>query len=173
MARAILSQVAHDPHKFTPEMLMHQAGMYMLKNPYRYYKPLEIELLKTGESYESYCFNVYNRNIWGDDLLAAVIGDMWNIVISIVTTVHKKPVVLFHNKDILDVVLVVNGSDYISQNGSTHFSTTRCYDTSHKIVGSEYLNLTVAQDLTGKMTPIILDDRREGKASGLQIFHQD
>ena len=58
MARAIVSQVAHDPHKFTPEMVMCQAAMFMLKNLYKYYKPLEIELLCTGESYESYCFNV-------------------------------------------------------------------------------------------------------------------
>ena len=150
MARAILSQVAHDPHKFTPEMLMCQAAMFMLKNLYKYYKPLEIELLCTGESYESYCFNVYNRNVWGDDLIAPVIGNMWNIAISIVTPVHKKPLVLFHNKDIPDMVLVANGSDYMSQKGSTHFSATRCYDTGHKIVGSEYLNPTVAQDLTGK-----------------------
>ena len=63
MARVILSQVAHDPHKFTPEMLMRQAAMFMLKNLYKYYKPLEIELLCTGESYKSYCFNVYNRTI--------------------------------------------------------------------------------------------------------------
>ena len=98
--------------------------MFMLKNPYKYYKPLEIELLHTGESYESYCFNVYNRNVWGDDLIAAVIGDMWNIAISIVIPVHKKPVALFHNKDIPDMVLVANGSDYMSQNGSTHFSAT-------------------------------------------------
>ena len=124
MARVILSQVAHDPHKFTPEMLMCQATMSMLKNPYKYYKALEIELLHTGESYESYCFNVYNRNIWGDDLIAAVIGNIWNIAISIVTPLHKKPIALFHNKDIPDIVLVVNGSDYMSQNGSTHFSTT-------------------------------------------------
>ena len=116
MARGILSQVAHDPHKFTPEMLMRQATMFMLKNPCKYYKPLEIELLRTGESYESYCFYVYNRNIWGDDLIAAVIGDIWNIVISKVTPVHKKPVALFHNKDIPDMVLVANGSNYMSQN---------------------------------------------------------
>ena len=124
MARAILSQVAHDPHKFTPKMLMHQATMFMLKNLYNYYKPLEIELLHTGESYESYCFNVYNRNVWGNDLITAVIGDMWNLAISIVTPVHKKPLALFRNKDIPDVVLVANGSDYMSQNGSTHFSAT-------------------------------------------------
>ena len=112
------------PYKFTPEMLMCQAAMFMLKNPYKYYKPLEIELLHTGESYESYCFNVYNRNLWGDDLIATVIGDMWNIAISIVTPIHKKPLVLFHNKDIPDMVLVVNGSNYMSQNRSTHFSAT-------------------------------------------------
>ena len=126
--------------------------------------------MKTGESYESYCFNVYNRNIWGNDLLAAVIGDMWNIAISIVISVHKKSVVLFHNKDIPYVVLVANGSNYMSQNGSTHFSTTRCYDTSHKIIGSEYLNLTVAQDLMGKMTPIILDDREKAKQVACRNF---
>ena len=124
MARVILSQVAHDHHKFTPEMLMCQAAMFMLMNLYKYYKPLEIELLHTGESYKSYCFNVYNRNIWGNDLIATVIGNMWSIMISIVTPVHKKPLVLFHNKDILDVVLVANGSDYMRQNRSTHFSTT-------------------------------------------------
>ena len=116
---------------------MHQATMFMLKNLYKYYKPLDIELLRTGESYKSYCFNVYNSNIWGNDLIAAVIGNMWNIAISIVTPVHKKPIALFHNKDIPYVVLVVNGSNYMSQNGSTHFSATQCYDTGHKIVGSE------------------------------------
>ena len=149
---------------------MRQAAMFMLKNLYKYYKPLEIELLRTGESYESYCFNVYNRNIWGNDLITAVIGNMWNIAISIVTPLHKKPVALFHNKDIPDMVLVANGSDYMSQNGSTHFSTTRCYDTGHKIVGSEYLNLTVAQDLTGKMTPIILDDHEKAKQEACRNF---
>ena len=56
MARAILMQVVHDPHKYTAEMLMRQAVMFMLRNPYKYHKCLEIELLKTGESYESYCY---------------------------------------------------------------------------------------------------------------------
>ena len=95
---------------------------------------------------------------------------MWNIAISIVTPVHKKPVVLFHNKDIPDVVLVANGSNYMSQNGSTHFSATRCYDTGHKIVGSEYLNLTMAQDLMAKMTPIILNDHKKAKQVACRNF---
>ena len=85
MATAILMQVVHDPHKYMPELLMRQAGMYMLRNPYRYYKALELELIKTGESYESYIFNVFHQNIWADDLITAVISDMLNIAISIVT----------------------------------------------------------------------------------------
>ena len=117
MATAILMQVVHDPHKYTPELLMRQAGMYMLKNPYRYYKALEYELIKTGESYESYVFNVFHRNIWGDNLIAAVIGDMWNIAISIVTPIHKKPVALFHNKDVPDVVIVAIGGDNMGKDG--------------------------------------------------------
>ena len=68
------------------------------------------------------------------------------------------------------MVLVANGSNYMSQNGSTHFSATRCYDTGHKIVGSKYLNLTVAQDLMGKMTPIILDDREKAKQVACRKF---
>ena len=107
--------------------------------------------------------DIYNRNIWGDDLIATVISDMWNISISIVTPVHKKPVALFHNKDVPDIVILANGCDYMSKDGSMHFSTTRCFDPGHKIVGSEYLNLTVAQDLTAKMTPIILDYREKAK----------
>ena len=163
-------QVAHDPHKFTPEMLMCQAAMFMLKNPYKYYKPLEIELLQTGESYKSYVYNIYNRNIWGNDLIATVIGNMWNITISIVTPENKKPVALFHNKDIPDIVIVANGSDYMSKDGSTHFRITRCFDPGYKIVGSEYLNLTVAQDLTAKMTPIILDDHEKVKQVACRNF---
>ena len=124
MASAILMQVVHDPHKYTAESLMCQAAMHMLRNPYRYYEALEMQLIRTGESYESYVYNVFHWNIWGDDLLAAVIGDMWNIAISIVTPIHKKPVALFHNKDVPDVVIVANGGDYMSNDGSTHFSAT-------------------------------------------------
>ena len=99
----------------------------MLRNPYRYYRPLEHQLTKSGESFESYVFNVFHKNMWGDDLVAAVIGDMWNVAISIVTPIHKKPVALFHNKEIPDIVIVANGGDYMSKGGSTHFSTTRCF----------------------------------------------
>ena len=155
MASAILMQVVHDPHKYTAESLMRQAVMHMLRNQYRYYEALEMQLIRTGESYESYVYNVFHRNIWGDDLLTTIIGDMWNIAISIVTPIHKKPVALFHNKDVPDVIIVANGGNYMSNDGSTHFSATRCYEEGFKLPGSEYRNPTLAQDLSSKLSPII------------------
>ena len=73
-------------------MAMHQAAMYMLRHPSRYYRFMEEDLLFTGESYESFVYNVFHCNVWGDDLIAAVFGDMWNIAISIVSPTAKKTV---------------------------------------------------------------------------------
>ena len=81
MASAILMQVVYDPHKYTAESLMRQAVMHMLRNPYQYYEALETQFIRMGESYESFVYNVFHQNIWGDDLLAAIIGDRWNIAI--------------------------------------------------------------------------------------------
>ena len=164
-------QVPHHRDNYTEETLMRQAGMFMLRNPHKYYKCLEIQLLETGESYESYCYNVYNRNVWGDDLVAAVIGDMWNIGISIITPIHNKPVALFHNKDEPDVVIVANGGCYTSKKKPcTHFTATRSYDPDFKKPGTEYLNPTISQDLTAKMNPIILDDKSKAKQLACKEF---
>ena len=171
LARAILMQVPHHRDNYTEETLMRQAAMYMLRNPHKYYKCLELQLLETGESYESYCYNVYNRNVWGDDLVAAVIGDMWNIGISIITPIHNKPVALFHNKDEPDVVIVANGGCYTSKKKPcTHFTATRSYDPDFKKPGTEYLNPTISQDLTAKMNPIILDDKSKAKQLACKEF---
>ena len=72
MARAILMQVPHHPHNYTAEMAMWQVVLYMLRHPYKYFKCVEQELLRSGKSYESYCYNVLNKNVWGDDLIAAL-----------------------------------------------------------------------------------------------------
>ena len=163
-------QVVHDPHKYTPDLLMRQAAMHMLRNPYRYYRPLEHQLTKSGESFESYVFNVFHKNVWGDDLVAAVIGDMWNVAISIVTPIHKKPVALFHNKEIPDIVIVANGGDYMSKGGSTHFSATRCFAEGFKIPGSEYRNPTLCQDLSKKLDPIVLEDPKKATQVACRNF---
>ena len=63
MASTILMQVVHDPHKYTAESLMRQAVMHMLRNPYRYYEALETQFIKTGESYESFVYNVSSEHL--------------------------------------------------------------------------------------------------------------
>ena len=59
LPRAICEQVYHHKHTFTPEMAMRQVRFHMLRHPLKFYKYIEQELLETGESYESYCYNVY------------------------------------------------------------------------------------------------------------------
>ena len=113
MVRAILQQVPHHPHAYTAEMAMRQTAMYLLRHPHRYYRFLEQELLETGESYELYCYNVFQSNIWGDDLIASVFGDMWNISISIVSLISHKALNLFHNEENPEVVIIGNGGSWM------------------------------------------------------------
>ena len=121
---AILNQVAHAP-SYTSEMLMQQAGFHMLRNPNKFYKALENELIDTGESYESYCYNVYHGKVWGDNLVAAAISNMWNISISIISPCYKYPVDVWHNENDPHVVLIANGGSYMAHNNkTTHFSST-------------------------------------------------
>ena len=61
------------------------------------YPCIEQQLLETGESFESYVCNVFYGKVWGDDLVAAAFGDMWNISILIITPISKTPINLFHN----------------------------------------------------------------------------
>ena len=151
-------------------MSMWQVALYMLRHPYKYFKCIEQELLTTRESYESYCYNVFNKNGWGDNLIAAVYGDMWNVTISIITPIHRKPISLFHNKEVPDVIIVANGDCYTSKKGCTHFTTTRSTDPKFKQPGSEFLNPTLSQDLMAKMDPIVLDDREKAKQAALKQY---
>ena len=151
-------------------MAMRQAALYMLCHPYKYFKCVEQELLRSGESYESYCYNVFNKNVWGYDFIAAVFGDMWNVAISIVTPISRKPMALFHNKDNPDVVIVANGGCYTMQKGCTHFTVTRSIDPKFKQPGSEFMNPTISQDITAKLEPVVLADREDAKQAALKQY---
>ena len=170
MARAILMQVPHHPHNYTPEISMRQVALYMLHHPYKYFKSVEQELLRTGESYESYCYNVFNKNFWGDNLIAVVYSNMWNVAISIVTPIHRKPFSLWHNKEVPDVVIVANRGCNTSKKGCTHFTATHSTDLKFKQPGSEFLKPTLSQDLMAKMDPIVLADREEAKQVVLKQY---
>ena len=112
--RAILSQVVHHHEMYPPDMCLRQIALQLVQEPYKYYKYVEQELLETGESYDSYCYNIFHNQVWGDDLIAAVLGDMWNLAISIVTPVLLNPLHLFHMKKEPDVVIVANGGSWMS-----------------------------------------------------------
>ena len=133
---------------------------------------MEQELTETGESYESFCVNVYNCNVWGDDLIAAAIGDMWNIGITILSPVFKKPFHLFHNKtDEPDVVIVSNGGSYMCPDkGSTHFSATIPLTTNYAKPGSEYLHSNVGPDMNPKLMPRILDDKKKARDIAMKEY---
>ena len=151
-------------------MAMCQAALYMLHHPYKYFKCIKQELLWSGELYESYCYKVFNKNVWGNDFIAAVFGDMWNVAISIITPISRKPMALFHNKDIPDVVIVANGGCYTLQKGCTHFTVTRSTDLKFKQPGSEYVNPTISQDIMAKLEPVVLADREDAKQAELKQY---
>ena len=123
MVRGILQQVLHHLTEYTAEMAMHQVALHMIKHPNHFYLYMD-DLLKAGESYESFCVNVFWCNVLGNDLIAAAFGDMWNTAVSIISPVEKKPFHLFHTKSQRDVVLVCNGGNYLKHGGLTHYNGT-------------------------------------------------
>ena len=151
---------------------MRQAALHMIRHPYRFYPYIEQELLETGESYESYCYNVYHCNVWGDDLIASVIGDMWNLGITILSPMHKKPLHLFHNKiKNPDVVIVANGGSYLAQDkGSTHFNATRPFRADYRKPGAEFLHPTISINMNQKLQPIILSDKDKAHQISLNEY---
>ena len=133
---------------------------------------MEQELTETGESYESFCVNVYKCNVWGDDLIAAAIGDMWNIGITILSPVFRKPFHLFHNKtEEPDVVIVSNGGSYMCPDkGSTHFSATIPLTTNYVKPGSEHLHSNVGADINPKIMPLILEDKKKARDIAMKEY---
>ena len=173
MVRGILQQVIHHPTAYTAEMAMRQVAFHMLKNANRFYKYYEEQLLRAGESYESYVVNIFHSNVWGDDLIAGAFGDMWNIAVSVISPIAKKPFHLWHNKSVPDVVLVCNGGNYLTAGGSTHYSGTRSTDVHFKKPGSDTMNPTLKQDLTGILMPVQLKRKDFAKQKALDEYVKD
>ena len=152
---------------------MRQVALHMIKHPNRFYQYMEEDLLKAGESYESFCVNVFRCNVWGDDLIAAAFGDMWNIAVSIISPVAKKPFHLFHTKSQPDVVLVCNGGNYLKHGGLTHYNGTRSTDPEFRKPGSDLINPTLQQNMTTKLTPTVLKDKETAKQLALNEYLKD
>ena len=140
---------------------MRQIALQMVKYPNKYYKYVEYELLEMGESYDSFCYNVFHSNVWGDDLMAAVIGDMWNIAITILSPVHRHPMKLFHNKDEPDIIIVANGGSWMG-NGkrTTHFNGSH----------SEHVPLVLLDLINPNLMPQVLDSVQQAKQLALKNY---
>ena len=157
-------------------MSMRQAGLYMIRHPHQYYKLIEQELIDTGESYESYCYNVFHSKVWGDDLVAAVFSDMWNLAITIITPVFKYGLDLFHTKEDPDIVLICNGGGYMDESKrSTHFSSTRPIGEYRK-PERDLVNKTIGinPDLVyKKLEPVIVDNAQLARQLAIDEYITD
>ena len=97
-------------------------------------------------------------------MIAAVLGDMWNLAISIVTPISLHPLHLFHMKKEPDVVIVANRGSWMScEKCSTHFSATLPTDVNHRLPGSGLQNLT----------PMVLQDSVKAKQIAMTKFLKD
>ena len=69
--------------------------------------------------------------------MAAILGKLWNISITIVTPKYTAPLHLFHVNLMPDVVIVSNGGSWLEQEGqkTTHFSGTESTDVNFITVG--------------------------------------
>ena len=93
--------------------------------------------------------------------MAAVIGDMWNIAITILSPVHKHPMKLFHNKDEPDVIIVTNRGSWMG-NGkcTTHFNGSH----------SEHLPLVGSDLINPNLIPQVLDSMQQAKQLALKNY---
>ena len=57
-------------------------GLHLLKHPDIFYPYIKEDL--GDQSYVSYCRNICEGNVWGDDVMLAAIGHMWNISITVI-----------------------------------------------------------------------------------------
>ena len=123
LPRSVLLQIRHDPKFFNEKMLLKMVGLHLLKHPDIFYPYIKEDL--GDQSYVSYCRNIYEGNVWGDDVMLAAIGHMWNVSITVIMP-HSDPLHLFHdNYDNPDIVIVVNGGPPESKKPATHFCATR------------------------------------------------
>ena len=148
-------------------MAMRMAAMHLIRNPHKFYKLIEFQLQKTGESFESYCYNVFHSKIWGDDLIAAVFSDMWNLAITIVSPCFRSRIDLFPTVDQPDIVIIANGGSCMAdRNASTHFSSTRCTEEGFRKPGIDLVNSKpgLEPDVVYKrLKPVVLDDVAKAK----------
>ena len=125
MFNAVLDQITH-PLGYTAVMLCRQTAWYMARKPYFFFPLVEPEL--DGESYCSYVENIFEGNVWADDMITTAISKMFNISITIISPRLPEALHLFHDDQEPDVLLIGNGGTMGTECENTHFSASKSKD---------------------------------------------
>ena len=133
MFNAVLDQITHPPG-YTAVMLRRQTAWYMAKNPYFFFPLVEPEL--DGESYRSYVENIFEGNVWADDMIATAISKMFNVSITIISPRLPEALHLFHGDREPDILLIGNGGTMGTERENTHFSASKSKLANYKKPGS-------------------------------------
>ena len=161
MPRSILLQTRYDPKHFNEQHLMRMIAHHMVRFPDIFYPYIKGDL--GDQSYVSYCRNIFSGQIWGDDVMLAALGHMWNVSITLLMP-YSDPLHLFHDDlEDPDIVIVANGGPPESQFPSTHFSATKSRLVNHKVTGSKTVKLTPkiydSYDLATKVAKNRMEER--------------
>ena len=102
-------------------MFFRQIAFWMLEKPDIYYPIVQDKL--NGESYSSYCNNIFFGKRYMTDCLAFVAAKMWNVPISYVIPFCES-VNCFHDSPNPKIVIVYNGGPHGTELECTHTCTT-------------------------------------------------
>ena len=161
LVKAVLPQFLHHNEKYISELLERQVGLHLLKHANLFYPFVQHDLEAMNESYKSYCINVFNGQVWGDDLILSAIGHMFNIAITIISLCFDKLIHLFHEKETPDVVVIANGRDYlVSSKPSTHFSGS-------KVKAGVWFKIPGYEMVNPRLDPVIYKGFNKGKEESL------
>ena len=145
---------------YTASKLFKQAGLRMLQHPERFYPIVADYLKKSKESYVSYARNVFNGKRYMGDMLPIVVGEMFNMSITLIFP-FCRPIDVCHRDRNPQVVIVINGTNTGDQYEATHATATRSKRNNFPIFGH---NLKVT-------LPVVLNDMdlARNKAESLQV----
>ena len=167
LCNATLPQFLHHKELFTADLLQKQIALHMLKHMNLFYPYVQQDLLDSGKSYESYCVNIFNGKVWGDDFLLSALGHMFHVAITLISPVFDQQLDLFHMKKVPDIMIIANGGDYIiSKQPCTHFSGSKVKKgIPFNVPGSEMLN--------PKLKPVIYSGFQRGTDDSLKHYLQE
>ena len=81
--------------------------------------------------------NIYDGNLWADDIITVAIGRMYNLSITIVSPRLEETYHIFHDlPDNPDVILIANGGPVSYEHSNTHFLATKSKVVNFKKPGS-------------------------------------